>query len=295
MTFVYTYLTLGFIYAMYIWLFAGDPWYAIPVNIVGGPIVFVREIIRAYARRRVSVVEMFAKKKAVIFDLDGTIIDSQPFKDKAMDNILKTINAGWVTREYSHGLNEIEKWDYTLKHEKEINTKFTVQELADHTKKEYLKIYTEVEPLPGFWDFMHYLKKEKNMKVGLATNSDREVTNTVLKRMGAENVFDFTIAGDEVKKRKPNPEIYKRALKEMGLKSSEVLVFEDSVVGATASDKAGLDTIVVWDGVDSPQDEYPKNVFDFIPDFKDMGEYLEKDYFKRLEEGVKIMEELGEV
>ena len=294
MTILYTYLTLGFIYAMYIWLFAGDPWWSIPVNTVGGPFIFLREVVRGYVRKKLSPSKMFASKKAVIFDLDGTIIDSQPFRNQAMDNMLKTIGGGWVTRTYSHGLNAVERWEYILHQEPEINTEFTVEELAEHTKTEYLKLYTEVEAIPGFWDFMHYLKNVKKVKVGLATNADRNVADAMLKRLGASEIFDFVIAGDEVKHRKPSPEIYKTAAKKMGLKPKDILVFEDTIVGSTAAHKAGMDTIVIWDGEDEEMEDYPKGIYEFAPDFVEMGETLEKEYVQRLEEGVAMMKESGE-
>ena len=235
LTILYVYLGIGFVYAIYIWLFAGDSWYAIPFNIIGGPIIFIYHTIRSFARKVPRVNEIFDGKKAVIFDLDGTIINSQPARNQAMEKVLESIDAAWAFRDYPPGLNEVEKWKYLLKKEKDIKTDLSAEDLAARTREAYLKLHTNVTAIDGFWEFFAYLREEKKYKVGLATNSVRKVVDIILERLDAEDLFDFVITGDEVKKRKPHPQIYKTAAKSLGVTPSEVVVFEDTVVGATAA------------------------------------------------------------
>lgn len=290
MTLLYIYLGVGFVYAIYIWLFAGDPWYYIPINMIGGPIIVIGQTIGALRRRKYEIKDIFEGKKAVIFDLDGTIIDSQPFRNQAVENVLESIDAEWVFRTYPHGLNALEQWTHILKEEEELETELTPRELADRTKSEYLKLHTEVSVIEGFWELAYYLKEEKKFKLGLATNSDREVTNEILKRMEADGVFDFSVSGDELKRRKPHPEMYKKVAKGLGVRPGDVVVFEDTIVGATAAVKAGMETIVIWDGEDEDPEDFPKEIKFFLSDFDGVSKAIEKSTWEELEEMAKEME-----
>ncbi|OGC47440.1 hypothetical protein A2886_03385 [candidate division WWE3 bacterium RIFCSPHIGHO2_01_FULL_42_13] len=293
MIFLYIYLGIGFIYALYIWLFAGDPWTAIPINTIGGPINIIYQTVRAFLRRKIEMYDLFKGKRAVIFDLDGTIIDSQPFQNQAIDAVLEEIGAGWVSRDYDHGLNNLERWTHLLHTNPSINTKLSPEELENRSKSKYLELHAEVEALDGFWTLARYLK-EKGFKLGLATNTDRDVTDVVLKRLGADqNVFDAIVAGDEVKKRKPSPEIYKKTLKLLGVRAKDTIVFEDTIVGSKASTGAGLATVIIWDGVDEDTENFPKNTYFFLPDFEGMPEAIEKSMKQQLEEVAKELEAKG--
>ncbi len=289
--FLYVYLAIGTIYALYVWLFAGDPWWAIPINIIGGPIVLVHETVRALTEKRVEIKELFVGKKGVIFDLDGTIIDSQPFLNEAMEQVLGSLNATWLETNYPHGLNYKEKWEYLIKENPGvIDTKFTIEELTSRTKKRYIELYENVEPFTGFWTLAKYLK-EKGFKLGMATNTDKDIAEIILKRLGAEeNVFDFMIFGDQVKHKKPHPEIYQKALKGLGLRAHEVIAFEDTVVGSMSSTKAGIQTVIIWDGFDEEMAAFPKNTYLFISDFENLPDYIEKTSRELVEEAAKELE-----
>ncbi len=242
MVFLYVYLGIGFIYALYIWLFAGDPWTAIPLNTIGGPINIIYQTVRAFRRRKIEIYDLFRGKKAVIFDMDGTIIDSLPLHDQAVSLVLEEIGAGEVPRDYEPGLNNKEQWEHILGTNPDINTKLSVAELVARTKSKYLELHKDVEARDGFWSLARYLK-EKGFKLSLVTNTDRDVTDLLLKRLGADQgVFDIVITGDEVKKKKPSPEIYKKALKTLGVRAKDTVAFEDTIVGAKSATEAGLST-----------------------------------------------------
>jgi beta-phosphoglucomutase len=288
------YLVIGFLYALYILLFAGDGWFSLFFNTLFGPVYFIKVVWDAFTRKsRSSLKEIFENKKLVIFDMDGTIIDSQAYWDQAMDNVKKKHKVT-ISKHYPSGLNVEEKWMHTLKRiENKLDApiKELAPKLAVETEQEFLKLYKDIEPFSGFWGFAKELK-ERGMKLALASNTKKSVVDEIVKRMEAEQVFDFIIGGDEVKKRKPNPEMYKKVMKEFKTNSKHTLIFEDTVVGATAAIKSKTDTIVVWDG-EVFQDMYPKGIKLWIPDFTGLIGNLDKTWMNMLEESAKFVEETG--
>jgi HAD superfamily hydrolase (TIGR01509 family) len=233
-------------------------------------------------------------KTAAFFDLDGTIIDSLPYWEEALSKVYSEITDGnYVYAPMIRWGNYLaETWEYILD-VKEVETDYKIDELVTKTQNAYLELFKEnpLEPRDGFWDLVYELKELKKFKLALISNSNRAVVNNVADIIGIrENVFHFTITGDEVKKRKPHPDIYQKAMKEMGLKASEVLVFEDTVTGATAADKAGLDLIIIWDGAIKER-EYPGNIFTFLPDFSGLPGNLDKEYYEALKGRVDELEE----
>lgn len=236
--------------------------------------------------------EYFEGKKAVCFDLDGTLIDSDPYWDQAFMNVLETVDENAVFPDVSlTGLSVSDKWEKVLRIE-EIKTEISPKELCERTKKELLKLYEEPMPKDGFWPLALELKQEKGMRLALTTNTDRDVVDKLLSKMGIKETFDFIICGDEVKRRKPNPEIYKTVAKKLELKTENILVFEDSVVGATSARKAKMDVIVIWDGV-IDQREYPKGIDLFVSDFESFPGNLDHTLLSRIEEVSKELEEKG--
>lgn len=235
----------------------------------------------------------FEGKDAVFFDLDGTVVDSLPYWEQSYINIFEeqgfTISA---LKGLSHGNYVAEIWRNLIK-EYDLETDLAVDELVKKTYKNYLDIYRAdpLEARPGFWELMVEIKKEKGWKVALISNSDKEVVDPVMEMSDlGSDIFDLVITGEEVKRRKPAPDIYKKALKELDLKPQEVLVFEDSVAGSEAAGKAGLDVIAIWDG-QTGESNYPDNVLTFMADFHALPGKLDTDF---MEHSKKRIEELKE-
>ena len=81
-----------------------------------------------------------------------------------------------------------------------------------------------------------------------------------------------------------------KAAKNLNIKPKEALVFEDSVIGATAADKAGMSIIIVWNR-EKAQYEYPQSVYEFIADFESILGFLDKSYNEVLAESLKAIRE----
>jgi HAD superfamily hydrolase (TIGR01509 family) len=216
-------------------------------------------------------------KKVVCFDLDGTIVDTVNPAFQAFANILHLVNPD-IKPNLAYGVvgeSTYEKWA-RLADAKLIKNNVSVKDLTENTHKEFLRLISEnpLEPKEGFWDLVYKLKEEKGLKLALATNTAKSVAMQVINKAEISEVFDFMIFGDEIKKPKPNAEIYIKVIKHFGIKPQEMLVFEDSLLGVSAAYKAGSPIVVIWDG-NVNRSRYPKGMLTFTPDFEGIAENLD--------------------
>ncbi len=236
-------------------------------------------------------------KKAVFFDLDGTLVDTEPIWNEALLTVLGPLGYGFVPIEkLPPGTYIGTKWEFILG-EYDIETPLSTKDLVDQTHNELIKIIRRQENFEardGFWDLIVELKDEKHMITALLSNSDRVVVDAILNKLEMKSLFDLTIAGDEVKQRKPDPEIYKKAAKNLNLSNKEVLVFEDSVTGAQAAAKAKMDMVIIWQQEVSHK-RYPGNILGFIPNFENIAGNLDMTYEEKFDkEAPEFIKEVEE-
>lgn len=234
-------------------------------------------------------------KKAVFFDLDGTLVDTKELWIKAYEavNTKYQLSIPGIRNNIRVGAALKDNWDYFL-HLYDVKTTETSAELAGHTDEAFLEELskTTLEPIGGFFGLISEFKIERKLLVALVTNTRKSTTLEMLDRLGFKpEMFDLIIGGDEIKKKKPNPEIYKTALHKLKLQPKEVLAFEDSIAGATAAVDAKLDTIVVWDET-YWQTDYPRGVKLFIKDFSDLEGKLDTDQREEFKDYVDYFVEI---
>lgn len=232
-------------------------------------------------------------KKAVFFDLDGTIVDTGHVWTLAIGAVLESIGINWVTdaHKYESGRDLVEQWNQLIK-TYSINTEKDSVALTKATNEAFLNLLkdTELEVKEGFWPFVYEIKIEKHLKVALLTNSTKNIATEILRKIDAEKTFDLIICGDELKAPKPDPEIFKKGLEVLGLNPNEVLVFEDSLDGSKAASSIKLDTVIIWDGVHN-QEKYKGNIRLFLPDFTPLLGNLELNYTEWIERTVEVLNE----
>ena len=124
----------------------------------------------------------------------------------------------------------------------------------------------------------------------LATNTTKNVAMQVMNKLEINGIFDFMIFGDEIKRPKPNQEIYDKIAKYFGAKPQEMLVFEDSIIGAQAASASGTSLVVIWDGQTS-KSSFPKETLAFTPDFEGIAENLDYTVDEALAELKKVSEQ----
>ncbi len=209
-------------------------------------------------------------KKAVLFDLDGTIADTKPYYMKAYANVLKPYDLEWVdVYSFPAGVPTAMECHYLYeKYHDRLKGKTTATELTKSVEKEYIQLTmsSEIDVLDGFWQLAYFLKEDKKLKIGLTTNTPRYIAEKVMEKLEIATIFDVVITGDEVKNTKPHPEMYLKAAKKLDIKPEEALVFEDSIAGSQAVEAAGMSLIVIWNGHQN-KFNYPRITKLFIPNF----------------------------
>lgn len=221
-------------------------------------------------------------KKAVFFDLDGTVVETAFIWVAAINEVLKSLKLDYLEAfdYFEEGANLKDIWGAIL-NISDVEVDVKIEDLISKTHDEFLKLLKET-PLyakRGFWELAYELRQEHGFKLALVTNTARKVTEEILRKIEGTTVFDVVLTGDDIKNPKPDSEIYKIAAKQMNLKSNEILVFEDSVSGAFSAAKAGMDMVIIWNGITS-QYEYPDTVKLFTDDFEGIAGNLDKTAFE---------------
>jgi HAD superfamily hydrolase (TIGR01509 family) len=208
-----------------------------------------------------------AKIKAVFFDQDGVIIDTERDGHRVSFNM--TFKEFGFTDEWSveyyHELLQVAGGKERMKHHSKTKgfskpvPEDELDELVKDMHKRKTALFVELIetgqlPLrPG----IHRMMKEAmeaGLKVAVCTTSNEKAAKTVTEKVLSDIKFDTVLAGDVVSKKKPDPEIYNLALSKLGLQPDEVVVFEDSRNGVLAAKAAGLNVVVTTNGYTEKED-----------------------------------------
>lgn len=191
--------------------------------------------------------------KAVIFDFDGVVVDSEPVHFKVFQQVLKDEGIDlektlYVSRYlafddktfFKESLNDFGKHVDNKQIEELIEKK---TEIFESLIEGYVKVF------PGVEKFLHKIKGLYPVAIGSgALRSEIEI---ILKQTGLEEYFDFIVSADEVENCKPAPEVYIKVLKQLNkinskvIEPSECLVFEDAIHGIQAAKAAGMQCVAV--------------------------------------------------
>ena len=188
--------------------------------------------------------ELVDNSKAIIFDLDGTLIDSMNVWSDIDKEFFKMHDLPFeedYKKEIGHkGLKEIA--DYT-------KTRYNLKESEDEIVTIWLDMAKEAYaykiPLKeGVKSFLEYLQS-KNIKMGIATSNSLELTELVLKHNDIYKYFSKVVTVNELKTNKGSPDIYLHISDSFGLVPSECIVFEDLLTGIRTAKKAGYKVVGV--------------------------------------------------
>lgn len=187
-------------------------------------------------------------KKAVIFDMDGVLVDSEAIWKQAEYEVFSSLGA-LVTEEHTRQTQTMTTkevaafwyqkfpWKETPLSEVEEMVVSRVMELISLKDCATLGINTFIKNL-----------KERNFKIGLATNAPEKIIPVVLKKTGTERLFDSVSSADFEEKGKPHPAIYLNTAKKLKVKPKDCAVIEDSEKGMEAAKRAGMTVIAYSNG-----------------------------------------------
>ncbi|RLG10173.1 hypothetical protein DRN73_08515 [Candidatus Pacearchaeota archaeon] len=180
----------------------------------------------------------------ILFDLDGVLIDSSDAWWFAVNATLKKFGKKKVSKE------EFLK-TYWGPHLRESFRKINLGEDAiEDCNKQYYKFVDKIKIFPESREVLSILKEEKKLKIGLVTNTPREITLFSLKKFSLLNYFDVIIGGDDVKKGKPDPEMMLKACKLLNIKPKHVALVGDTKSDIIAGRRAGI-RLIIGLGIDN--------------------------------------------
>lgn len=187
------------------------------------------------------------KIRAVIFDMDGVIVDSEFVYNQYLLAFAKTKNPA-VTMEQINpmvGLSRKDSWSVMAK---AVSNGQTWEELRDEFSA--LDVYSGVNYREIFRQEAMTAAvelKKRGYLVALASSTGPELIARIIEETGMRPFFDLVVSGKQFKQSKPNPEIYHYTAKTLGVPEAECFVIEDSTVGIEAAKRAGMTVAALKD------------------------------------------------
>lgn len=182
---------------------------------------------------------------AVIFDMDGVLIDSEPLWKIAMEEVFSSFGSRLTKQDFQKtvGLRIDEVVTFWHQHEgwKNVTPVDVEQQIV---LKMVELIMANAAPLTGVLETLAYLK-EKEMKIGLATSSYEILVRTVLRELKIESYFDFYHSAEHEEFGKPHPAVYLKVADRLGVKPTRCLVIEDSLNGIVSAKAARMKVICI--------------------------------------------------
>ena len=208
--------------------------------------------------------------RAVIFDMDGVIVDSQPYHFAVEDKMCREMGID-VSMEESHsfvGMAGAKVWSY-------LKNKYALQESIEEllafenkARTAYFSSLENLQPIPGVVELLEALKQH-DIKTALASSSSAEVIEIFISKLGIKKYFQKIISGDTVEKGKPDPDIFLYTATTLGENPSDCLVIEDSANGVKAAKLAGMKCIGFRNSNSGEQDLSRADMV--IDDFREMN------------------------
>lgn len=184
-----------------------------------------------------SFLSKLERKKLIIFDFDGVLIDSAPVHENSFKKSLDSIKDYFRYDKYA-GLKTEDVFQKFLSEEN------LIKELTAEKRKNVNEKINEIPKIPYAEELLKLLKS-KNLKIALATSGSREKTEKILERFEWRKYFDLILTEESVKNAKPSSEIYELVLSQMNFDAESAIVIEDSLSGLEAAEKAGIETVLI--------------------------------------------------
>jgi len=177
--------------------------------------------------------------KAIIFDNDGVLVDSEPLHHAAEKETLASFGLEITQEDFLQYVgvsskNMINDWIQKYG----LNTTF--EEISKiHDQNLIRRFEAHLQPMPGIMELLEYIK-QKPLKLAVASSSSQELVKTGLDKLGIYELFETVVCGDQVEVAKPDPAIFLKTAQRLEVQPQKCLVIEDSHAGVTAAKAAGM-------------------------------------------------------
>ena len=231
--------------------------------------------------------KLLSNLELVIFDLDGTLIDSN-----GVSNDIDIELVHWLGDDKSSSKQILQERDEFFKNNKsgdiylnyceylksKYNSKLSKEEILQYRRSLLNESSKNIEFKPNADEMIKYLKR-KNIKLALATVSRRETMDIyvnenehIKNKCNLQEYFDYIITKDDVTLKKPNPEVYNKIIDKFKIGDlSRCLVIEDSLTGVLAAKRANLNVVVIYDKYSDKDREKINELADYsVENFKEL-------------------------
>jgi len=190
---------------------------------------------------------------AVLFDMDGTLIDSEPYWMKSEGAFAKANNATWSEQD-GLSLVGMSLYDSSKIIKERVGSPLEPEQIIDQLTNEVTaQLQEQILWRPGARELLVLLRKKK-IKTALVTMSMHRMAKQVVDSIGFD-AFDVIVAGDDVLHGKPHPEPYLKAAELLGVKAEHCVAFEDSISGMKSAEAAGTKAVGIKNIVEIPAQE----------------------------------------
>lgn len=189
------------------------------------------------------------KNFAVIFDMDGTMVDNTPYHYRTWKVMFEKYGLGELTSNtYYAELSGVPVIDTVQRLFGDVRDSGQLHQLVKEKELIYQDLYTpHAAPVAGLMDLLAELK-QAGIKLAIASSASTHDIDFVLSHIHVKNYFDVIVDGSQVSKGKPSPEIFLKAAAYLETAPENCIVFEDSVAGIRAGNAAGMKVVGVTTG-----------------------------------------------
>ena len=183
--------------------------------------------------------------KAVVFDLDGTLVDSMPAHFEAWRKALAKARApkDVFPEDVFYAMGGRPTKDIVVEINGEHNLHLDPQVVALAKREAFLESLDKLEPIDDIVDFAKSLRGK--MPIGIATGGSRVVVEKTLQALGLSDLFDEVVTADDVNCGKPAPDVFLEAASRLGVAPEDCLALEDAPAGMMAAQSAGMMVVAV--------------------------------------------------
>lgn len=183
--------------------------------------------------------------KAIIFDFDGLIVDTEVPEYEAWLNIFRSYGVDLPLSVWTPHIGGGNENFNIFDHLEELTGKrIDRDEMRIRRRAEFAELFKDAVPLPGVEEYIASAR-ERAMRIGIASSSPRRWVYPKLEQIGFASTFDTVVCSDDVGSSKPNPASYLKAITDLGVTPRDAFALEDSPTGVQGAKNAGLLCVAV--------------------------------------------------